>query len=319
MILNFLFQASGSAFLIGCFLLWHNAFRRIKRGASILEFRQQAAPPLGLLDLAIMFASWCGGQVVLTALLHLGLGIRMDNLAEVSAEKIAVVMALAAIVQLITTAIGMTIIGLRYRNWDLLGLSLSQLRQNLITGVGGFIMIVPIVLLIQWLLIFLVEYQHETLDSVKKNPSFLSLGSAWLVAVIGAPIYEEIFFRGTLQPWLQRVSQKLPTEQLLFGGEAHDHQTIETSEAPTFAPSTTMLDQRSHWMPIVVSALLFGLVHLGQGLAPIPLFVLGLGLGYIYRQTSSIVPCIVIHALLNGFTMFWLTLATIFPNANLPS
>jgi membrane protease YdiL (CAAX protease family) len=36
---------------------------------------------------------------------------------------------------------------------------------------------------------------------------------------------------------------------------------------------------------------------------PIPLFVLALGLGYLYRQTHRILPCIVVHLLLNACSL----------------
>lgn len=68
------------------------------------------------------------------------------------------------------------------------------------------------------------------------------------------------------------------------------------------------LDTRSDWTPtavwpIVITSLVFAVMHWGQGLAPIPLFFLSLGLGYLYRQTGSLVPSIVVHFTLNGFTM----------------
>lgn len=68
------------------------------------------------------------------------------------------------------------------------------------------------------------------------------------------------------------------------------------------------LDTRSDWTPtavwpIVVTSVVFAVMHWGQGLAPIPLFFLSLGLGYLYRQTGSLVPPIVVHFILNGFTM----------------
>ncbi len=68
------------------------------------------------------------------------------------------------------------------------------------------------------------------------------------------------------------------------------------------------LDTRGDWTPtavwpIVITSLVFAVMHWGQGLAPIPLFFLSLGLGYLYRQTGSLVPSIVVHFTLNGFTM----------------
>jgi len=59
---------------------------------------------------------------------------------------------------------------------------------------------------------------------------------------------------------------------------------------------------RAVW-PMVVASLVFAVMHWGQGLAPIPLFLLSMGLGYLYRQTGSLVPSITVHFLLNAFTM----------------
>ena len=52
--------------------------------------------------------------------------------------------------------------------------------------------------------------------------------------------------------------------------------------------------------PILVSSLVFALLHLGQGGAPIPLFFLAVGLGFLYQRTGRLTPCIVVHMLLNG-------------------
>ena len=55
--------------------------------------------------------------------------------------------------------------------------------------------------------------------------------------------------------------------------------------------------------PSVVTGILFGLAHWGYGLSFIPLIVLGIVLGLVYRATHSIWPCILIHAMLNGTSM----------------
>ena len=65
------------------------------------------------------------------------------------------------------------------------------------------------------------------------------------------------------------------------------------------------------WMPIVASSGLFAAIHIGQGLAPVSLFFFGLSLGFLYRATGSVVPPIMLHFMLNGFSMFWLTAESI--------
>ena len=47
----------------------------------------------------------------------------------------------------------------------------------------------------------------------------------------------------------------------------------------------------------------FALVHFSHGPDFVPLFVLSLGLGYLYRQTHRIMPSLVVHFGLNLMTM----------------
>lgn len=66
--------------------------------------------------------------------------------------------------------------------------------------------------------------------------------------------------------------------------------------------------RRASMVPMFLSSAIFASLHWGQGPAPIPLFFLALGLGYIYQRTHRILPCIVVHMLLNGTTLLvcWL-------------
>jgi membrane protease YdiL (CAAX protease family) len=59
----------------------------------------------------------------------------------------------------------------------------------------------------------------------------------------------------------------------------------------------------AQWLPILISAVLFGLAHWGHGPAPIPLTILAIGLGYVYQRTHSIVPVMVVHSLFNSVSM----------------
>lgn len=52
---------------------------------------------------------------------------------------------------------------------------------------------------------------------------------------------------------------------------------------------------------VVVSALLFGIAHLSLGELP-PLFVLGLGLGWLRLQSGRLGPSVLMHSLWNGLT-----------------
>ena len=62
------------------------------------------------------------------------------------------------------------------------------------------------------------------------------------------------------------------------------------------------------------SALIFAVLHLSHGPDWVPLFVLALGLGYVYRQTHRILPCIVVHFLLNACSMGMFLVDVFFPH-----
>lgn len=67
--------------------------------------------------------------------------------------------------------------------------------------------------------------------------------------------------------------------------------------------------------PSVVAGILFGAAHIGLGMSFIPLSVMGVVLGLIYRQTHSVWPCIFIHASLNFVSMLMLGLMILLKQA----
>ena len=69
------------------------------------------------------------------------------------------------------------------------------------------------------------------------------------------------------------------------------------------------LTQLKWWLPIVISSVFFVLVH--EGLARIPLFFFSLALGCVYRKTGSILPAILLHFMLNAFSMFRITIGQV--------
>jgi hypothetical protein len=85
------------------------------------------------------------------------------------------------------------------------------------------------------------------------------------MAVVAAPVAEEFFFRRLPQGWLEKI-----------------------------------LPQADGTWAIGISAAAFALAHQGQGLAYVPLFPLGIVLGFLAHRTGSIVPCILLHALFNA-------------------
>ncbi len=88
----------------------------------------------------------------------------------------------------------------------------------------------------------------------------------WLLpaVAVAAPIVEELVFRGVLYPYLRQRMR------------------------PLFA--------------VLLSAAIFSLVHFIRELLA-PLFVTGVVLAIVRERTESILPCILLHALLNGISL----------------
>jgi membrane protease YdiL (CAAX protease family) len=111
---------------------------------------------------------------------------------------------------------------------------------------------------------------HPLLESIAAGPSPLLLAGLFASALVAAPIFEEIIFRGLLQTALLE----------LLGWE-------------------------HRWRVVLCAAAAFAAVHVT--LVPwyvMPgLFVLGVILGWLYERTGSLWPCFVVHAGFNTFNV----------------
>ena len=89
-----------------------------------------------------------------------------------------------------------------------------------------------------------------------------------------------------------------PDNSLLVVGNS----TLENASPACDVPAGTVTWPYG-WPPILISSLLFAIAHSGYGPDPIAIFVLAIILGYVYRRTHRIVPCMVAHALFNSVAM----------------
>lgn len=205
--------------------------------------------------------------------------------------------------------------------WHDLGLPIyaDEFARDVVVGVVACFAAIPavhgVLALVEF--IFPRSTHHPLVETVLReaNPGILALAS--VSAVIVAPICEEITFRLLLQGWLEKCEH------------ARIRRQVETKEEPVAANSDEIGSQPAEvkmptdndihtpptflegWLPIMASSLLFSLAHVGQGAAPIPLFLLAIVLGYTYQRTHRIVPCIVAHAVFNLLTMTVLWLSVI--------
>ncbi len=138
----------------------------------------------------------------------------------------------------------------------------SALRR----AVAQVLMVLPPVALVGWLLERLVGDpggSNPLLELVLTSANPLALFCFAFTALVLAPLFEETLFRGVLLPVLAQR----------WGGLA----------------------------AVLISALVFGIAHLSLGELP-PLFVLGLGLGWLRLQSGRLGASVLMHSLWNGLT-----------------
>ncbi|WP_417730890.1 CPBP family intramembrane glutamic endopeptidase [Rosistilla oblonga] len=187
--------------------------------------------------------------------------------------------------------------------------------SHLATGLLGVIALLPPIYLLQAILTaWWVEYEHPVLELLQKSGDPIYLLPMAVVAVIVAPLTEEFLFRVVLQGWLESKAMggPQPTDSQLPQPAAAEQGTPQWQQSEAAIPSTVLAaadttaaedPRRVPYWPILVSSLFFALAHLGHGPAPVTLFFLALGLGYLYRQTHSIWPSLIVHFSLNAITM----------------
>jgi membrane protease YdiL (CAAX protease family) len=196
--------------------------------------------------------------------------------------------------------------------------SWPQLRRDAGIGAVAFLAALLPTYLEQILLtlIFNPKHLHPLIEELNANPSPHMMIAAAVAAVVAAPIFEETSFRLIFQGWLERVEDaaiRVPTV------EPDDFDVALTTIAPELAvavhPPTPqegrLLGLPRGWLPVLISGVLFALAHLGHGVAPGSLVLLGITLGYLYQRTHRIAPSIVCHMMFNGFSvvLLWLELS----------
>ncbi len=142
------------------------------------------------------------------------------------------------------------------------------IKDAIIQGLKGWLIVIPFVLLVSLIMNILIENQNGSnplLEIVLNNDSYVSFLLLFLTTTFLAPLFEEIIFRGILLPVLSRDFGKI--------------------------------------LGISISAFIFALAHLSIGEMP-PLLVLGIGLGITRTISGSLLSSVVMHSLWNGLTFF---------------
>ena len=260
----------------------------------------------GLLQTVVILGIWISSQILVSWIF---VGDDLESLQSLAPDQQQLHNLLSGGVQSLALVLAMFFLAIQYQTglatpWFAPWNKHWRVGTAALLGVVGLLVWAPIVWtfhagLVQF---FDFKYQHPTFEFLKNSPSALGIVMSWLSAVLFAPIIEEILFRGLLQGWLQRLRRTPKTlaadtgaYRLLYGDSPSEIAESKAKKSP----------KPFHWPALLISSTLFGLAHYSQGPAPISLFVFGLGIGYLYQRSGSLLACIVMHGLFNiaGMTL----------------
>jgi membrane protease YdiL (CAAX protease family) len=155
-----------------------------------------------------------------------------------------------------------------------MGLALDRLGWGIAGAFVGIIIVLPMTFFVNAWTQMLFNHlkipiqEHDLLKIMGSMPQVWLRWAIVLAAVVFAPLAEETFFRGCIQTLLRYTTN-------------------------------------SAWLSVIITSALFALVH--DKFEWLPMFFLGLCLGYIYERTANLWMCIIIHALFNltSIVIFW--------------
>jgi membrane protease YdiL (CAAX protease family) len=283
--------------------LWLGPIRkRLSAQLPVTEPQDRPAAPWSLSEFFLCFGLWllCSVSLNVTVQKHWGTGEEPRNLEEGVAamtnlppEGMIAMSWGSVLVVVLVIACLLTYLGLHHRG-ALIAFGLWPNRSDIRLGLLASLALIPPVMLLSTVLSSLVKYEHPVFDTLSSQSSLLLFISMFVGVVFVTPVFEEFMFRGLFQGGLEKLTR-------LWNYRDED---------PPPLVHTIRRDEvlRWSWMPVIVSSVVFAMMHFGQGLAPVPLFFFSLGLGYLYRQTGRLWPCVVAHAILNliGMLGFWL-------------
>jgi len=203
-----------------------------------------------------------------------------------------------------------------------LGLTTHRLAANVVAGYVAWLvcslLAYGVLYLVQLFYLLLLRRLPEEQHPLTKLALEGHLMPAeWVLflfdVVVAAPVWEELLFRGVLQPWFgqrswggEAAAAGAVAAALCFGAsEVGPWPAVFVVLAAAAYPLVARLGRR--WLPpreaaraIYGTALLFAAFHSFAWPTPIPLFVLGLGLGWLAYRTQSLIGPMVLHGLFNN-------------------
>lgn len=171
------------------------------------------------------------------------------------------------------------------------GLRSGKAIRTMVRAIGFFIAATGCTLLVLEITRILCLYfrypatqQHLILTLLSQNPPILDQIMMAITAAVGAPLLEELLFRGILQTYFVSVFLRILRRS----------RPIPNDPEPT--PGVWV---GARWLGITAAAALFGLMHLPNWQHVPALFVLGIYLGYCYERYDNLLIPIFMHCMFN--------------------
>jgi membrane protease YdiL (CAAX protease family) len=259
-----------------------------------------------LMFLGIMFVA----EIVCLKIGMIGNGVQLpDDGTALDSQQQYLLVTAHFIASLMTLFLGVAMLSVRVSATPLdLGWNAARISYDLKCGVIAFVLTAPVVFAVQLLLTKVVPYEHPVIELIEHRPSGMMLVVLTVSTVLIAPLFEEFLFRVLLQGWLEKVEElwlrRLRNEP---GHEvsASVGNTVNIDPIPAAGgiSNASLFGITPGFLPIAISALIFSLMHYGQGPAMVPLFIFAVVLGFLYRQTHRLLPSFTVHFLLNAVSM----------------
>lgn len=260
-------------------LAWCGIFACWLRGKRLVPYEPRRQVPWNGVDVAV---------VICSALIMLGIGGQMalryfevDPSDKSDPHYLQAMLISASVAEVFALLSSVVYLLGRGFGWQSLGIGEGRTAHDILVGIIAALAVDFPLLMLQGLLTQFWPSKHPLIELIREHPSKDMLAPMAILAVLLAPALEELIFRVLIQGWLEKLIRKVRRTRMQW-------RALQVGA-----------------IPIVVSASLFAVVH-AHGPDPIPIFLLGLALGYVYHQTHRILPSLVLHACFNGATVLLL-------------
>ncbi len=218
-----------------------------------------------------VFGIWIFSQFIINILL-------MGVLFDLALQYPDIIPHLTAVLGSLVTTIAISIVAKKYFQGAIkgFGLDMKTLWTDIRFGLVNYLSILPVVVFLTMLVAIITrlivgeDFQMPNHSLIKAldtgTPIWISI-FAIILAIVVAPIVEELLFRGILQNYMFSLTQK-------------------------------------PWLSIFITSAVFALIH-GYGLKYhwLALFALSCCMGYSYMKSGSLLRSIIVHAAFNSISI----------------